>query len=27
MPSVLGMIIWPLVYATLRSLRRGFRVN
>jgi rod shape-determining protein MreD len=27
MPSVLGMIIWPLVYATLRGLRRGFRVN
>jgi len=27
MPSVLGMIIWPLVHATLRSLRRGFRVN
>lgn len=27
MSSVLGMIIWPLVYATLRSLRRGFRVN
>jgi len=27
MPSVLGMIIWPLVYASLRGLRRGFRVN
>ncbi len=27
MPSVLGMIIWPLVYATLRGMRRGFRVN
>ena len=27
MPSVLGMIIWPLVHASLRSLRRGFRVN
>ncbi|MGB5717133.1 MAG: rod shape-determining protein MreD [Gammaproteobacteria bacterium] len=26
-PSVLGMIIWPLVYATLRGMRRGFRVN
>jgi rod shape-determining protein MreD len=27
MPSLLGMIIWPLVYTSLRSLRRGFRVN
>jgi len=27
MPSVLGMIIWPLVYTTLRGMRRGFRVN
>jgi len=27
MPSVLGMIIWPLVHTTLRGLRRGFRVN
>jgi len=26
-PSLLGMIIWPLVYATLRGMRRGFRVN
>jgi rod shape-determining protein MreD len=25
-PSLLGMLIWPLVYAALRSLRRGFRV-
>ena len=27
MPSVLGMIIWPLVHSTLRGMRRGFRVN
>ena len=27
MPSVLGMVIWPLVHTTLRGLRRGFRVN
>jgi rod shape-determining protein MreD len=27
MPSVLGMIIWPLMHTTLRGLRRGFRVN
>jgi len=27
MPSVLGMIIWPLVHTTLRGMRRGFRVN
>jgi rod shape-determining protein MreD len=27
MPSVLGMIIWPLAHTTLRGLRRGFRVN
>ena len=27
MPSVLGMIIWPLVHTTLRGLRLGFRVN
>ena len=27
MPSLLGMLIWPLVYTTLRGLRRGFRVN
>jgi rod shape-determining protein MreD len=26
-PSLLGMLIWPLVYEVLRSLRRGFRVN
>jgi rod shape-determining protein MreD len=26
-PSLMGMIIWPLVYVTLRSLRRGFRVS
>jgi rod shape-determining protein MreD len=26
-PSLLGMLIWPPVYAVLRSLRRGFRVN
>ena len=26
-PSVLGMVIWPLAYATLRGIRRGFRVN
>ena len=26
-PSLLGMLIWPLVYGTLRGLRRGFRVN
>ena len=25
-PSLLGMLIWPLVYGVLRSLRRGFRV-
>ena len=27
MPSVLGMLIWPLVYSTLRAIRRGFRVS
>jgi rod shape-determining protein MreD len=25
-PSVTGMLLWPLVYSLLRSLRRGFRV-
>jgi len=25
-PSLLGMLIWPPVYAALRTLRRGFRV-
>jgi len=27
MPSVLGMLIWPLVFSMLRGMRRGFRVN
>jgi len=27
MPAVSSMLIWPLVYALLRGLRRGFRVN
>ena len=26
-PSVIGMLLWPVVYAMLRALRRGFRVN
>jgi rod shape-determining protein MreD len=26
-PSLTGMIVWPLVYFALRSLRRGFRVS
>ena len=26
-PSVLGMLIWPLVFSMLRGMRRGFRVN
>jgi rod shape-determining protein MreD len=26
-PSLLGMFIWPLIYITLRSLRRSFRVS
>ena len=26
-PSLLGMLIWPLVYTTLRGLRHSFRVN
>jgi rod shape-determining protein MreD len=26
MPSLTGMIIWPLAYSTLRGIRRGFRV-
>jgi len=27
LPSIVGMLVWPLVHTTLRSLRRGFRVN
>ena len=27
MPSLVGMFIWPLVYSTLRGIRRGFRVS
>ncbi len=27
MPSVLGMLVWPLVFSILRGMRRGFRVN
>ena len=27
MPSVLSMLIWPLVFSMLRGMRRGFRVN
>jgi rod shape-determining protein MreD len=27
MPSVLGTLIWPLVYPLLRGIRRGFRIN
>lgn len=26
-PAVIGMLLWPPVYAMLRTLRRGFRVN
>ena len=26
-PSLLGMLIWPLVYAALRGIRQGFRIN
>ena len=26
-PSLTSMMLWPLVYVTLRSLRRGFRVS
>ena len=26
-PSVTGMFVWPLIYITLRGLRRGFRVS
>jgi rod shape-determining protein MreD len=26
-PSVIGMLTWPLVYSTLRGIRRGFRVS
>ena len=26
-PSVTGMLLWPLIYISLRSLRRGFRVS
>ena len=26
-PSIVGMLIWPLVYSTLRGIRRGFRVS
>ncbi len=27
MPSLLGMVIWPLVYAALRGVRQSFRIN
>lgn len=27
MPAITGMLIWPLVYTVLRSLRRGFQVD
>lgn len=26
-PSFVGMLLWPLVFSTLRGLRRGFRVH
>jgi rod shape-determining protein MreD len=26
-PSLTGMVVWPLVFFALRSLRRGFRVS
>lgn len=26
-PSLLGMLLWPLIYASLRTLRRSFSVN
>jgi len=26
-PSVISMLLWPVVYTMLRTLRRGFRVN
>jgi rod shape-determining protein MreD len=26
-PSFAGMLLWPIVFSTLRGLRRGFRVN
>lgn len=27
MPSVLGALLWPVIYLLLRSLRRSFRVT